>query len=87
MTEFTDDSTSEFESLRPYQEACGYLASLERTEDWLLIEFSPRKLRFPIPSRKAEICQRELEGHEGQRVAILRAPLPDRPIIIRVKEE
>lgn len=70
--------------LGPYEELCGGLVEIRRTDTEVVVELSAGTLRYPSGSREATLCAQELAGNEGSRVGILRVPATDEPLRFRV---
>ena len=67
-----------FHHLRPYEEAAGQLSELEEGQDSTIARIG--QLSFILPQGMNEKLKHVL----GQRIAILRTDLPDRPYLLRV---
>lgn len=73
-------------SLDPFQEIVGQLKAIHRRETVMAVELSCGTIEFPASSVEATICERDLSGHEGRVVAILRTASQENPLRIRLVE-
>ena len=60
--------------LQPFQELCGRLEEIQRTDHEVILILSSGTLCFPSDSEEARICINAFEGKEGNEVRILRTP-------------
>lgn len=81
-----DGSSSEREAsslvLQPFQELCGRLERIHRSDLEVIVDLSSGTLRFPTGSEEAKICTNELAGKEGEQVKILRTPSAGEPLFV-----
>lgn len=72
--------------LAPFEELCGRVIDLQRTDVDLVVKLTSGTLVFPLNSTEAAICEDELEGNAGNWVSILRISDPDNPILVNNPE-
>lgn len=72
--------------LAPFEELCGRVIDLQRTDVDLVVNLTSGTLVFPLNSTEAAICEDELEGNAGNWVSILRISDPDNPILVNNPE-
>lgn len=81
------DSTQQLDHtvLEPFQELCGHLKGIRRTDTQLVILASSGVLKFPLNSSDARICEQELEGNIGKQISILRSMNSEQSLLICVE--
>ena len=79
-------TTPQFTLIRlgEYQEISGKLVALDEDKEAVRIVLSVGTLEYPIGSREAEICVKELSGQIGHRVSIIRTPSTTDPLRIQL---
>lgn len=90
VSETSDLSDEELPSKRitlsPFQELRGELLSMHRSGSWLYVMVSCGTLRLRVDSAAAGICERDLSGHEGSIISILRVPDSPSPLRTYIHE-
>jgi hypothetical protein len=64
--------------LRPYEEAAGLLKELKENQESIIARIGHLNVILP------QDMNEKLKNHLGQRIAILRTDLPDKPYLLRV---
>jgi hypothetical protein len=86
MSEIVAGESSDYTTLRPFQEIVGELTNIECSGGIVHVRLSTGTLRFEDSSTEAEICQQILSHREGERIGILRMDSVVTPLVIRVEE-
>ncbi|MBK5190960.1 MAG: hypothetical protein JJE19_05655 [Methanosarcinales archaeon] len=74
--------------LSPYEEACGVFRGLEKDDYSVSVLFEDFQVAFNSDSTEAKIVEEALvEAIPGEKIAILRTDIPEKPIIVRISKE
>lgn len=73
-------------TLGAFEEIRGQLETIQQDDSAIYIGLSSGTLRFPVGTPEAKLCKRELHGQEGADVAILRVPVGERPLRIKIED-
>ena len=73
--------------LSPYEEACGVFRGLEKDDYSVSVLFEDFQVAFNSDSTEAKIVEEALvEAIPGEKIAILRTDIPEKPIIVRIDQ-
>ena len=70
----------ESKRLEPWQEARGTLKKLDSEDDYVVLDFG--KFKISLDPIEVRTISDQLKGLVGQRLAILRTDLPDKPLLV-----